>query len=59
MPLVAEYAKLFGVYDTMQPMLAMMPCADETADMRMMAAYAIIANSCGHDHGVNQSEFGS
>jgi len=44
MPLVAEYAKLFGVYDTMQPVLAMALGAGETTDMRMTAAYATIAN---------------
>ena len=44
MPLVAEYAKMFGVYDTMQPVLAMSLGAGETTDMRMTAAYATIAN---------------
>lgn len=44
MPLVAEYAKMFGVYDTMQPVLAMALGAGETTDMRMTAAYATIAN---------------
>jgi penicillin-binding protein 1A len=44
MPLVAEYAKLFGVYDTMQPVLAMALGAGETTDMRLTAAYATIAN---------------
>jgi penicillin-binding protein 1A len=44
MPLVAEYAKLFGVYDSMQPVLAMALGAGETTDMRMTAAYATIAN---------------
>ncbi|HEY0032549.1 MAG TPA: penicillin-binding protein 1A [Devosia sp.] len=44
MPLVAEYARLFGVYDTMQPVLAMALGAGETTDMRMTAAYATIAN---------------
>jgi penicillin-binding protein 1A len=44
MPLVAEYARLFGVYDTMQPVLAMALGAGETTDLRMTAAYATIAN---------------
>ncbi len=44
MPLVAEYAKMFGVYDSMQPVLAMALGAGETTDMRMTAAYATIAN---------------
>ena len=44
MPLVAEYAKLFGIYDSMQPVLAMALGAGETTDMRMTAAYATIAN---------------
>jgi penicillin-binding protein 1A len=44
MPLVAEYARLFGVYDSMQPVLAMSLGAGETTAMRMTAAYATIAN---------------
>ncbi|WP_082092550.1 penicillin-binding protein 1A [Devosia epidermidihirudinis] len=44
MPLVAEYARLFGIYDSMQPVLAMALGAGETTDMRMTAAYATIAN---------------
>ncbi|HTM76166.1 MAG TPA: transglycosylase domain-containing protein, partial [Devosia sp.] len=44
MPLVAEYAKMFGVYDSMQPVLAMALGAGETTDMRMTAAYSTIAN---------------
>ncbi len=44
MPLVSEYARLFGVYDSMQPVLAMALGAGETTDMRMTAAYATIAN---------------
>src|SRR5690606_35447224 len=44
MPLVAEYARLFGVYDSMQPVLAMALGAGETTDLRMTAAYATIAN---------------
>lgn len=44
MPLVAEYARMFGVYDDMQPVLAMALGAGETTDMRMTSAYATIAN---------------
>jgi penicillin-binding protein 1A len=44
MPLIAEYAKLFGIYDSMQPVLAMARGAGETTDLRMTAAYATIAN---------------
>jgi len=44
MPLVAKYAKMFGVYDSMQPVLAMALGAGETTDMRMTAAYSTIAN---------------
>lgn len=44
MPLVAEYARMFGIYDSMQPVLAMALGAGETTDMRMTAAYATIAN---------------
>jgi penicillin-binding protein 1A len=44
MPLVAEYAQMFGIYDDMQPLLAMALGAGETTDLRMTAAYATIAN---------------
>lgn len=44
MPLVAEYARLFGIYDDMLPVLSMSLGAGETTDMRMTAAYATIAN---------------
>jgi penicillin-binding protein 1A len=44
MPLVAEYAQMFGVYDKLPPLLAMSLGAGETTDMRMTAAYATIAN---------------
>ncbi len=44
MPLVAEYARLFGVVDKLQPVLAMALGSGETTDMRMTAAYATIAN---------------
>jgi penicillin-binding protein 1A len=44
MPLVAEYAKRFGIYDNMLPVLSMALGAGETTVMRMTAAYATIAN---------------
>ncbi|PIO97712.1 penicillin-binding protein 1A [Pleomorphomonas carboxyditropha] len=44
MPLVAEYARRFGIYDNMQPVLAMSLGAGETTVMRLVNAYAIIAN---------------
>jgi penicillin-binding protein 1A len=44
MPLVAEYARMFGIYDTMQPVLAMSLGAGETTAMRMTSAYSTIAN---------------
>jgi penicillin-binding protein 1A len=44
MPLVTEYAKMFGIYDSLNPVLAMALGAGETTDMRMTAAYSTIAN---------------
>jgi penicillin-binding protein 1A len=44
MPLVAEYAKRFGIYDNMTPVLSMSLGAGETTVMRMVTAYAMIAN---------------
>lgn len=44
MPLVAEYAKRFGVYDDMLPVLAMSLGAGETTVMRMTAGYSMLAN---------------
>lgn len=44
MPLVAEYAKRFGVYDDMLPVLAMSLGAGETTVLRMTAAYSMLAN---------------
>ncbi len=44
MPLVAEYAETFGLYDDLPPLLAMALGAGETTDLRMTAAYATIAN---------------
>jgi len=44
MPAIAEYGKRFGVYDSLQPVLAMALGAGETTDLRMTAAYAVFAN---------------
>ena len=44
MNLVAEYAERFGIYDKMMPVLAMSLGSGETTVMRMVSAYAIIAN---------------
>jgi penicillin-binding protein 1A len=44
MPLVSEYAKMFGLYDKLSPVLAMALGAGETTDMKMTSAYATIAN---------------
>lgn len=44
MPLVAEYAKRFGIYDDMLPVLAMSLGAGETTVMRMTAGYSMLAN---------------
>ena len=44
MPLIAEYARRFGVYDDMMPVLSMSLGAGETTVMRMTAAYAMLVN---------------
>ncbi len=44
MPLVAEYARMFGIYDELLPVLAMALGAGETTDLRMTAAFATIGN---------------
>jgi penicillin-binding protein 1A len=44
MPLVAEYAKRFGIYDNMQPVLSMALGAGETSVLRMVAAYSVMDN---------------
>ncbi|MDB5592869.1 penicillin-binding protein 1A [Enterovirga sp.] len=44
MPLVAEYARRFGVYDELLPLLPMSLGAGETTVMRMVAAYSMLAN---------------
>ena len=44
MPLVAEYAERFGIYDNMGKWLPLALGAGETTVKRMVGAYAIIAN---------------
>jgi penicillin-binding protein 1A len=44
MNLVAEYAERFGVYDKMPPLLSMSLGSGETTVMRMVSAYAVLAN---------------
>jgi len=44
MPLVAEYARRFGVYDNMMPVLSMALGAGETTVMRMTSAFSVFAN---------------
>jgi penicillin-binding protein 1A len=44
MPLIAEYARRFGIYDDMLPVLPMALGAGETTVMRMVAAYGMLDN---------------
>ena len=44
MPLIAEYAKRFGVYDDLPPYLSFALGAGETTTLRMTAAYSMFAN---------------
>lgn len=44
MNLVAEYAERFGIYDKMQPLLAMSLGSGETTVLRMISGYAVLAN---------------
>ncbi len=44
MPIIIEYAKRFGVYDDLLPVLSMSLGAGETTLLRMATAYAMIAN---------------
>jgi len=44
MPLIAEYAKRFGVYDELPPYLSFALGAGETTVMRMAAAYSMFDN---------------
>ncbi len=44
MNLVAEYAERFGIYEKMQPLLAMSLGSGETTVLKMISAYAVLAN---------------
>ena len=44
LPLVADYAKRFGVYDNMLPVPSMSLGAGETTVLRMVGAYSMLAN---------------
>ncbi|MEM9107906.1 MAG: penicillin-binding transpeptidase domain-containing protein, partial [Pseudomonadota bacterium] len=44
MNLVADYAEHFGIYDEMPPLLAMSLGSGETTVLRMVSAYAVLAN---------------
>jgi penicillin-binding protein 1A len=44
MPLVSEYAKRFGIYDDLPPLLAMALGSGETTVLRMVSGYAVLAN---------------
>ncbi len=44
MPLIAEYAKRFGVYDSLPPYLSFALGAGETTLLRMVTAYAMLDN---------------
>jgi penicillin-binding protein 1A len=44
MPLVGEYARRFGIYDELTPVLSMALGAGETTLLKLTAAYAMLAN---------------
>src|SRR5215216_4042118 len=44
MPLIAEYARRFGIYDDMLPVLSMALGAGETTVMRQVTGYSMLAN---------------
>lgn len=44
MPLITEYAKRFGVYDELLPVLSMSLGAGETTLLRMVTGYSVLAN---------------
>jgi penicillin-binding protein 1A len=44
MPMIAEYARKFGVYDNLPPYLSFALGAGETTVLRMVTAYSMIAN---------------
>jgi len=44
MPIIREYARRFGLYDDLMPVLSMALGAGETSLMRMVAGYSMLAN---------------
>ncbi|GIL00833.1 MAG: penicillin-binding protein 1A [Alphaproteobacteria bacterium] len=44
MPLVVEYSRRFGIYDNLSPFLSMSLGSGETTVLRMVSAYAVLAN---------------
>jgi penicillin-binding protein 1A len=44
MPIICEYARRFGVYDNLMPVLSMALGAGETTLLRLVTAYSMIAN---------------
>jgi penicillin-binding protein 1A len=44
MPLIVEYARRFGIYENLMPVLSMSLGAGETTVLRLTAAYAMLAN---------------
>ena len=48
MPIITEYAKRFGIYDDLLPVLSMSLGAGETTLLRMATAYCMLANG-GHE----------
>ena len=44
MPLIAEYARRFGIYDDLPSLLAMSLGSGETTVLRLVSAYAVLAN---------------
>ncbi|MGI9478273.1 MAG: penicillin-binding protein 1A [Hyphomicrobiaceae bacterium] len=44
MPLITEYARRFGIYDDLLPVLSMSLGAGETTLLRMVTGYSVIAN---------------
>ena len=44
MPLIGEYARRFGIYDDLTPVLSMALGAGETTLLKLTTAYAILAN---------------
>jgi len=44
MPIIREYARRFGIYDDLMPVLSMALGAGETSLMRLVAAYSMLVN---------------